>query len=150
MIRCIAAIDIKRGLADDHGIPWDLPTDRAYYRRQLEGDKVLLGYTTYEKLTKPYPKSQNFVATFDHHQLRPGFTAVTDPNEFLMRKQNNDMWIIGGAKLFATTIQFAEELYLTRIEHDFHCTKFFPDFTKKFVLINSSPAMREKNVTFRF
>lgn len=150
MIRCIAAIDKKRGLATDQGIPWNLPSDRAYYRHQIEGDKVLFGRATYELLSKPYPNSQNFVATTDHQPLRPGFTKVSNVNDFLTQNTKDDIWILGGAKLFATTIQFAEELYLTRIDYDFHCTKFFPNFIHNFSLIRSTPIKMENNLSFRF
>ena len=53
MIRAIAAIDNKNGLASETGIPWDLPTDRAFARKMTEGSNLLMGYGTYIEFSKP-------------------------------------------------------------------------------------------------
>jgi dihydrofolate reductase len=152
MIRCIAALDSKNGIADDHGIPWHgkLPTDVAYYRDKLQSGTILMGYGVYKELSKPYPGSINYVATsHPATALMDGFEVVSDASTFL-RNTHGDIWNVGGAGLFTSTIAFADELYLTRIEADFHCTKFFPEFESSFVRASHSESHTENGLSFCF
>jgi dihydrofolate reductase len=153
MIRCIAAIDTKRGIADDHGIPWQgkVPSDIKYYRDKVisSGDPVIMGYGLYRELTRPYGKAENFVASREASDLREGFQQVTDAHAFL-EKVEGDIWNLGGAMLFESTIDLADELYLTLLDQDFHCTKFFPTYEDKFELVSESEPIVENGITMRF
>lgn len=149
MIRCIAAIDAKRGIADDHGIPWDLPNDRRYYRERVANQIVLMGRGTYNETRKPVGKLPDYVVTANPHELREGFAQVTDPRKFL-REATSDVWVIGGAGLFGSVIDLADELYLTIIDGDYACTKFFPDYTNDFELAGETSTQTENGITYRF
>jgi len=147
MIRVIAALDDKRGLADEQGIPWDLPSDRAYTREKTMGGSLLMGYRTYLEFTAPLPGRRCLVLTDGTEPLRDGFEAVTDLEAF-MKNPPQKLWLFGGAGAFAQTLQYADELYLTRVEGDFGCTKFFPEFTDKFELAQKSPPQLENGITY--
>lgn len=149
-IICVAAIDSQRGLADSRGIPWQgkLPTDSKYYLQAIEGGMILMGYGTYVELSEPI-RGCNFVASSQARQLRSGFEQVTDAREFL-RNSDNDIKVIGGAGLFASIFDLVTDLDLTRVEGDFHCTKFFPEFEEAFVRMAQSEPMVENNITFQF
>jgi dihydrofolate reductase len=151
MIRFIAAIDNKRGLADDHGIPWQgkLPTDVRYYHDKISSGTLLMGYGLYKELTKPYPGGVNSVATSRNEKLRAGFEQVTDARQFLQSAQA-DVWNLGGAGLYTSTLDMADELYLTHIDADFHCTKFFPDYEPAFELVSQGQSLEENGLHFTF
>lgn len=149
MIRFIAAIDSKLGLANDHGIPWDLPTDRKFYVDKTKNGTIVMGFRTYEKFSKPLGGRQNFVVDNTNSELRSGFKSINNVGEFL--KQHDELvWIIGGAGLFAQTINFADELYITQLHRDFHCTKFFPEYSTDFELSSRSKSITENDTTFEF
>lgn len=149
MIRSIVAIDSKRGMADDKGIPWDLPTDRKYFVDQTATGTILMGYGTYLEFKTPFHGHTNYVATNRHEQLRPGFLPVADVRKFL-QDAKEDVWNIGGAGLLATTLEYVDELHLTQLEGDFHCTKFLPEFKDKFSLVSESEPHTENGIIFRF
>ena len=153
MIRFIAAIDEKQGIADEHGIPWQgkIPGDVKYYTDKIKhGGVILMGYGVYKELSHPYEGGTNYVATKDHSEkLRPEFVPIDDAMEFL-KNANDDVWDVGGAMLFASTIDFAEELYITQLEGDFKCTKFFPPYKNQFTLAHSEEPITENGVTYRF
>ncbi len=148
-IRAIAAIDKKRGLANEHGIPWKLPGDIAYVREKTQGGAVIMGYGTYTELTKPLVGRRSFVFYDGMEPLREGFEAVTDLVEFMKNPPDNP-WLFGGAGLFAQTIQYANELYLTQLKEDFECTKFFPEYRDDFELSWESDLQRENEVRYTF
>lgn len=156
MIRFIAAIDSKRGMANDKGIPWNLPTDKAYYRDRVKTGVVLMGMGTYNEMRVPLGDKIQLVATHEDVKLRPGFKVVADAREYLIeaQKRNEDVWVIGGPGLFATTLDLADELYLTLIDQDFNCTKFFPEYQNDFELAGQSDEKHdeqiENGIKFRF
>jgi dihydrofolate reductase len=134
MIRAIAAVDDRLGLSSDAGIPWNVPADVAHFRALTMSSNVLMGYATYEEFVQPMEGRTNYVATRRTAQLREGFLPVSDLRAFLTDGLKGDLWIIGGAMLYATTLEEVEELALTRVAGDFGCTKFFPPFEDMFRL----------------
>ena len=151
MIRFIAAIDSKLGMANDNGIPWQgkVPSDVAYFRSNTVGSTVLMGYGTYREFTDPLPDRTNVVASSKSESLHPGFELTTDAREFLI-SADQDVWVIGGPGLFAQTLDLASELYLTRIEGDYKCTKFFPEFSTQFEKHSSSEPIVENGISLHF
>jgi dihydrofolate reductase len=126
----IAAIDLKGGIADDSGIPWQgrIPSDSQYFARETSAGTIVMGYRTYEELDGPLGTAPNLVVVRAGSvpSLKPGFIAVADLEPVLGQSADPVTWIIGGAGLFHTSIAYADELFITQLEEDFHCTKFFP------------------------
>src|SRR3989344_4796969 len=144
MIKCIVAIDDKRGMANDKGIPWHLPTDLKYYRNQTKQGAILMGYGTYVEFDHPFHDRLNYVASSRDEELRDGFEKVADARQFL-KDIKEDVWVIGGARLIEMTLDLIDEIHITQLEGDFHCTKFFPEFKDKFKLVSETdPATENK------
>jgi len=134
MIRAIAAVDDKLGLSTETGIPWSVPADVAHFREMTTSSNVLMGYGTYVEFATPMAGRRNYVATRRMAPLRDGFVAVSDLPTFLSSDIAGDLWIIGGAMLYATTLESVQEIELTRVAGDYGCTKFFPAFDAHFRL----------------
>lgn len=152
MIRFIAALDDKRGIANDHGIPWQgkVPGDIRYYHDKIKNGTLLMGYGLYKELSKPYPGGVNYVAMRNKDiSLKSGFEKVDDARAFL-KAQTEDVWNLGGALLFESTLDLADELYLTQLEGDFGCTKFFPEYKNDFFLKSHSEPLTENGITYYF
>lgn len=151
MIYLIAAIDSKNGLADEEGIPWQgkIPGDVRYFRKMTLNKNVLMGYNTYIEFKKPLPERSNYVATKNLQKLKPGFTAVKDARKFL-EKTREDIWVIGGAGLFADIFDLADQIYLTRVEGNYKCTKFFPLLENDFKLTDTADPIIENGVKYKF
>lgn len=150
MVRLIAAMDEKRGIATDIGIPWKLPTDQKFFVDQTKDGLILMGAGTYREFTKPMHGRTNYVVTHDPRPLLSGFEAVHDIDLFFREHQGELIQDIGGASLFDQTLRFADELILTQVYADFQCTKFFPEYEHDFELAQHSETLTENNVSFRF
>ncbi len=150
MVRLIAAIDSKRGLATDSGIPWDLPTDRAMYRALLKEGITLMGAGTYEPKAKPSGNMPVYVLTHRTQPLGEGYQAVHDIATFFREHAGKLINDIGGAGLYQQTLQYADELILTQVEGDFRCTKFFPAYHTEFELTQTGDTQTENGTNFRF
>jgi dihydrofolate reductase len=134
MIRHIVAFDTKQGIAKGGIQPWYIPDDEAFFQAETKkyGGKVLMGARTYVAIKHPLRERENFVLTHDATPI-PGAVVVNDLRKFLAEFQG-DLWIIGGAEVFAQTLDVADELYITKIEADFRCDRIYPEYESKFGL----------------
>jgi dihydrofolate reductase len=122
MIRLIAAIDT------DSGIPWNLPGDSAYFRDKTRTGLIVMGRATYNEFAVPLHGRDNFVLTAQPGSLRAGFRSVAGLDQLSTDHPGEDIWVIGGAAVYAETINDASELLITQVLADFNCTKFFPAY----------------------
>ncbi|HWF15574.1 MAG TPA: dihydrofolate reductase [Acidimicrobiales bacterium] len=150
MIRLIAAVDSRRGIATDSGIPWKLPGDTAYFHDTTATGVIVMGWATYNEFAAPLHERENFVLTTDTETLRKGFSAVGGLEQLVTENPGQDIWVIGGATVYAETIPEAHELFLTQVLGDFDCTKFFPPYQTEFRLATRSEDRQEGGITYRF
>jgi dihydrofolate reductase len=150
MIRLIAAVDSQRGIADDSGIPWKLPGDTAYFRQKTATGLILMGRATYDEFAAPLHDRENYVLSTTTTPLRAGFEAVADLQQLGTAHPGEDVWVIGGATVYQETIADAEELLLTQVLKDFHCTKFFPPYQAAYARKDHSPDHEEGGIGYRF
>jgi dihydrofolate reductase len=138
MIRHIVAFDSKQGIAKGGIQPWFIPDDEVFFQSETKkyGGKVLMGARTFDAIKHPLKERENFILTHDS-TLIPGAVVVNDLQQFLAELQG-DLWIIGGGEIFAQTLNIAGELYITKIEADFRCDRFYPEYENKFTLARRS------------
>jgi dihydrofolate reductase len=150
VIRLIAAIDSRRGIATDSGIPWTLPGDSAYFREKTSSGLIVMGRATYDEFAAPLHDRENFVFSTTSSSLRKGFHVVASLGQLRTAHPGEDVWVIGGATVYAKTIGQADELLLTQVTGDFGCTKFFPPHRAAFALQSQSEDHQEGGVTYQF
>lgn len=149
MIKLIAAIDSLGGIADDTGIPWSIPSDSEYYKKVISASgKVLMGYNTYLNHEETITSKTEYVVTSHTEPLRAGFVPVSDIETFLT--QTPYIWVVGGSGVFKEAIPLADYLYITQVEGDFNCTKFFPKFGDDFEMIRSSKILTENGYKYQY
>jgi dihydrofolate reductase len=150
VIRLIAAIDVRRGIATDSGIPWTLPGDSAYFREKTSSGLIVMGRATYDEFAAPLHDRENFVFSTTSRPLRDGFEAVASLDQLVAAHPGEEVWVIGGAAVYAETIAQAHELLLTQVTGDFDCTRFFPPYRDAFALQSRSEDHQEGGVTYQF
>ena len=153
MIRMIAAVDAQLGVANEYGIPWQgkIPMDTEYFQEQTAEGVIVMGYQTYKEFGQPLHDHLNFVVIRpDTGELREGFVGVLDPTQFFDERARELVWVIGGAGLFAASLERADQLFLTHLDADFHCTKFFPGFVDAFDLVSELGPHIQSDISFTF
>lgn len=154
MNRLIAAVDRRRGIAKRNCIPWFIPEDEKYFTDQTKtfGGHNLIGKTTFLTFKHgPLAGRHNYILTHTDEPIT-GVTLVHDVAGFLddFQKTGRDLWVVGGAAVFETVMNLgrADELYLTHVDADFGCDRFFPAYENDYELIEQGES-REQN-GFRF
>ena len=143
----IVAMDEDRAIGINGKLPWHLPEDMKRFSKLTTGNTVLMGRKTYESLPekfRPLPNRLNVVATRSAGaiSLPPGVLLSTDPAAFVTsckrgrEKIQGDLWIIGGAEIYAATLSLWDEIQLTRVAGRYRGDVFFPVFEEQFCLVS--------------
>ena len=156
MNRLIAAVDRRLGIGKHGIIPWSIPIDEQYFTDQTKshGGHVLTGGVTFrETYHGPLKDRHNYILTHDDAPI-DGVTLVHDLAKFLQEFAANgqDLWVAGGAKVFEQVIELgkADELYITYIDADFGCDRFFPPFEEAFELVESGQPQEQNGFHFHY
>ncbi len=138
ILSLIVAADENNVIGRDNKLPWHLPNDLKYFKNITWGMPVVMGRKTFESIGKPLPGRTNIVVTRNMNWKGDGAIVVHQVNEAIEVATSYDVkeiYIIGGAALFATTLADANRLYLTRIHHQFEGDVFFPAIDEKIWLL---------------
>ncbi len=132
-VRLIAAVDECMGIGRDGKIPWDLPSDRAFFKFMTFGHPVIMGMNTFVSLAhKPLPG--RFCAVLTHHPeryvWRDECLGASDLNELLKVCSQRDEVIygIGGAQIYRLLLPYTDFIILSRVPGNYCCDAFFPPF----------------------
>jgi dihydrofolate reductase len=115
-------------------LPWHLPEDLAHFKRTTLGCPVIMGRKTWDSLPpqfRPLPGRINIVVTRqkDWHEIgvQP---ANTLPKALLICEQikpiPEQVWVIGGAQIYAESLALAKRVVVTEIDADFEGDAFAP------------------------
>lgn len=99
------------------GMPWHLPEDLAHFKEVTTGTAVIMGRKTWESLPerfRPLPNRENVVVTRREDWEAPGAVRAASVEEALAGRDK--VWIIGGAEIFAQTIDEADRIEVTEID----------------------------------
>jgi len=113
-------------------LPWHLPADMTWFRRQTMGKPVLMGRKTYESIGRPLPGRTNIVLTRRDIAI-PGCSVVHSLPEALQLFEASgaeELMVMGGAEIYALFLPEADRLYMTLVHHAFEGDAWFPDFDR--------------------
>jgi dihydrofolate reductase len=153
MIRLISALDRKRGIAKGGIMPWYIPLDETYFTDQTKkyGANVLTGGRTFRESYKgPLADRHNYILT-RQEMANEGITLVHELNQFL-KNFSEDLWVAGGAEIYKNFLDLGvvDEIYLTLINADFNCDKFFPEYEAKYYMKESADTMEQNGFSFKY
>lgn len=141
IISMIAAISAQtRALGKNNALLWHLPEDLQYFRDVTRGHPVIMGARTHASIGRALPARTNIVLSFDPSYLAPGCTVVTtlDAAFELARKENTEIFVIGGGLVYASALPFADRLYLTLVDDEgADADVFFPPYETAFTKVVS-------------
>lgn len=125
MIGLIVAFSKNRVIGINNQLPWNIPNDLKYFKKETMGKTIVMGRNTFESIGKPLPGRKNIVVTSNKDWSFDGVETIDSIEK--IRDYQEDIMIIGGAKLYEQTIHLVDRLYITKIEHEFEGDAFFPE-----------------------
>ncbi|KAF1047976.1 dihydrofolate reductase [Xylophilus sp.] len=115
----------------DNTIPWHLPEDLRRFRRLTQGSPVVMGRRTWDSLPpkfRPLPGRHNVVVTRQAGWQAEGATRASGLDDALAQLAgSDDVWIIGGAQIYAEALPRATRAEVTVIERDYDGDAWAPE-----------------------
>ncbi len=128
MVSIIVAIAQNGVIGDKNALLWHIKEDMRFFRTTTSGHAVIMGRKTFESLgSRPLPKRTNIVITRAERTFEGALTAHSIEEAVAMAKGDEEIFIIGGAQIYAEALNIADRLYITRVEHDYKGDTSFPD-----------------------
>lgn len=130
----IVAASENNVIGKDNRLPWHLPADLRYFKNTTWAMPIIMGRKTFESIGKSLPGRHNIVITRNKDYKADGATVVSNLNDAIKAAEDNDvneLFIIGGAELFNSTMDQAQKIYLTRVHATIDGDVFFPALNKE-------------------
>jgi len=119
-------------IGHNNTLPWHLPEDLAHFKQTTLGQPVVMGRKTWESLPpkfRPLPGRTNIVVTRQTHWQAEGAVVAHSIEEAMQQCPNDaQVWVIGGAQVYAQAMPLATRAIITEIEADFEGDAFAPTF----------------------
>lgn len=156
MLKAIIAADKNSGIGNKGALPWKCPEDMKYFKNTTTGHVVVMGNTTWKSLNcSPLPNRLNIVlaSEFNEHLHEKADFVVTptdvynvagidvniqfvdNPVSTILNAVGyfdeiylQDVFIIGGSKIYAQFLPDVEELHMSTISGEHECDTFFNPF----------------------
>lgn len=133
--KAIAAMSQNRVIGRGNRIPWHLPEDFKWFKQLTIGNIIVMGRKTFESIGRPLPNRTTIVISRTGFAY-PGVMTVTDWRGIDLANEAREVFICGGAQIYAQTLTVCSELFLTVVKQTVEGgDAFFPEFEKDFELI---------------
>lgn len=132
MISIIAAVARNRAIGFENKLLYWLPNDLKRFKALTTGHTIVMGRNTFDSLPKgALPNRRNVVLSRSVKSL-PGCEVFPSLGEALMNcKADEDIYIIGGARVYKQAMAVADRLCLTEIDDTpKDADAFFPDYSE--------------------
>lgn len=120
-ISAIVAMATDSAIGKGGDLLWHLPADMKHFKALTMGHSIVMGRATFESLPKgALPGRQNIVVTRNPHFSAEGVTVAHSVAEAIAAaNMPGEVIIIGGAQLYAATVDMVSTIYLTKVEAEF-------------------------------
>jgi dihydrofolate reductase len=117
-------------IGKDGVMPWHLPEDLAHFKQLTHGCPVIMGRKTWDSLPakfRPLPGRINIVITRNAEWQADGAQRAGSLEEALAQAGNAaEIWVIGGAQIYAQAEPLARRAEVTEIDADFDGDAYAP------------------------
>src|SRR5574341_313958 len=117
-----------RVIGRNNALPWHLPADLKRFKSLTMGHAVILGRKTFDSIGKPLPGRRWIVLTHDRSWQRAGVAVAHDLDQALKSVAHDaEVFVAGGAEVFAQALARADRIYLTVIHAEIDGDARFPE-----------------------
>ena len=159
IISAIAVTNKNRAIGFKNKLLWNLPPDLAHFKKITAGHTVIMGGNTFISLGRPLPNRVNIVITKNKDLAAPGCIIVSSPEEALERAkieeenlptEQKEVFVIGGASIYAQLLPHVEKLYLTIVDDEpAEVDTYFPNYSE-FKITSESETQEYNGLKYKF
>lgn len=129
MVSIIVAINKNNGIGMENKLLYWLPNDLKRFKSLTTGHTIIMGRKTFESLPKgALPNRRNVVLSRQDITFEGAERYASLEEALKSCKNEEEIFIIGGASLYNEAIKIADTLYITEIEDsEKEADVFFPN-----------------------
>ncbi len=153
----IASVDADWGIGYQGQLLCHIPEDMRWFKEHTTGKVVVMGRATLESLPggRPLPQRVNIVLTADNNFFAPGCTVVRSPEQLLEeleRYASDDIYVIGGASVYALLMPYCHYAYITKVEQRFPADRHLANLDQQpgWSLVSVSEEHQHEGLSYRF
>jgi len=116
----IVAMGQKNEIGRNNDLLWHLPDDFKWFIKHTKHKTVIMGRNTMNSLGKPLKNRRNIVLSSSNKDIIDGFeyyNSLADVLDSLLNEE--EIMIIGGAKLYNSALSLSKRIYLTKVDATF-------------------------------
>ncbi|HLP98807.1 MAG TPA: dihydrofolate reductase [Sideroxyarcus sp.] len=130
-ISLIVAMAQNRTIGVNNTLPWRCPEDLKHFKTLTMGHHMIMGRKTFDSIGKPLPGRTTVVVTRDKNlKLEGCLVAHSLQDAIKLCANDKEAFIVGGAEIYAQSLNLADTLYITEIQQDVGGDAHFPAFDK--------------------
>lgn len=118
-ISIIVAVADKGVIGNDNQLLWKLSEDLKLFKKRTTGHAIIMGRKTFDSIGKPLPNRVNIVISRSKDLEIEGCTVVNSLEKAIdvasQQTDKNEIFIIGGEKIYTLAETYANKLYLTKV-----------------------------------
>ena len=148
-VNLIVALCKNNGIGFENAIPWKISSDLKKFKNytspknNTQSTAIIMGKNTFNSIKKPLVNRDNLILSstlnvdevFDNKNIVKSFSQVEKIEDFIKLKNYDEIWIIGGTKLYDLFLNSypingflkPKNLYITYIDEEYECDTFFPN-----------------------
>ena len=135
-------------------MPWHLPEDLAHFKRVTLNHPVIMGRKTWDSIPpkfRPLPGRTNIVVTRQADWHEKGAQCSSSLREALQQCENsNQVWVIGGAQIYAQALPLADEVVITEIDTEVDGDAFAPALGPEWREVAREAHLTDQGLAFSF
>ena len=125
MMHLIVACAENNVIGKENTIPWHIPADLAHFKALTTGHTVIMGRKTYESIGRLLPNRENIIVSTTLQSIE-GAWVVSSLKEALQKATGDEIFIIGGARLYQEALPLAEQIEITKVHVSPEGDTYFP------------------------
>ncbi len=128
-ISIIVAMASNRTIGVNNTLPWRCPEDLKRFKSLTMGHHMIMGRKTFESIGKALTGRTTVVVTRNTNLQIDGCLVAHSLQQAIdMCAGDSEIFIVGGAELYAQALDRADTLYITEIQQEVLGDAYFPEF----------------------
>jgi len=151
-ITLIVAAAENNAIGKNNQMPWHLPNDFKYFKKNTLEHSVVMGRKTFESIGKPLPERRNIVLTRDLKYANQEVDVANSIQEVITYcRDEREIFIIGGAEVYKQALPLANKILLTRVHTTIDGDAYFPELLDhQWKLISAEKHQKDEKHAFDY
>lgn len=130
-IAIIVAMASNRTIGVDNTLPWRCPEDLKHFKTLTMGHPMIMGRKTFDSIGRPLPGRTTVVVTRNADLKIDGCIIANSLEQAIAAcEQDEKVFVVGGAEIYAQALPLADTLYITEIQQDVAGDAHFPELDR--------------------